>query len=79
MIPVIKPAASGEERKRTEPKSSSAVPNLPIGVLFKIFSVRAVGVPSGFQRSFSFCLVEKKPGAIALTLMLILAKWVANH
>ena len=67
--PVIKLAAFSLSRKSTAPSSSLLSPNRPIGVAARILPVRAVGVPSSFQSSFSFCLVEKKPGAIALTRM----------
>ena len=41
--------------------------------------MRAVGVPSSFHRSFLFCSVEKKPGAMALQRMPRLAKCTASH
>ena len=68
-IPVMKEAASGETKNSVAPAKSSTTPNLPIGVAARIFPVLAVGVPSSFHNNFSFCLVEKKPGAIALTLI----------
>ena len=54
-------------------------PNLPIGVAARILPVRAVGVPSAFQSKAAFCFVEKKPGAIAFTLIPTLLKWTASH
>ena len=77
--PVIKPAALSDTRKRTEPKSSSASPNLFIGVAARILPVRGVGVPSAFHKSAAFCFVEKNPGAIAFTLIFILEKCTASH
>lgn len=56
------------------PINSSASPNLSIGVFLKIFSVLAVGVPSSLYNKFLFCAVTKKPGAIALHLILVFAK-----
>ena len=50
-------------------ESSSGSPNLSIGVAARILPVLSVGVPSSFQRRVAFCFVEKKPGAIALTLI----------
>ena len=44
-----------------------------------IFAVLAVGVPSGFHKRAAFCLVEKNPGAMALTRIPDLAKCTANH
>ena len=75
----MKEAASLFSRNKTAPTSSSASPKRPIGVAARILPVRAVGVPSAFQRSAAFCFVEKKPGAIALTRMPILEKCTASH
>ena len=61
------------------PISSSLSPNLPMGVAARILPVRGVGVPSSLYRSFSFCFVTKKPGAMALTRMPVLAKCTASH
>ena len=59
--------------------SSSDSPKRPMGVALMILPVRAVGVPSAFHSSFAFWAVEKKPGAMALTRMPVLAKWTASH
>ena len=77
--PVIKLAASLLIRKRSPPSSSHDSPNLPMGVAARILPVRAVGVPSGLKRSAAFCFVEKKPGAMALTLMPTFEKCTASH
>ena len=65
--PVIKPAASLFTKNKSPPSNSSLSPKRPIGVAAKILPVLAVGVPSSLNKSFAFCFVEKKPGAIALT------------
>ena len=65
----MKPAASLLNKNNVAPTKSSISPNLPIGVAAKILPVLAVGVPSAFHNNAAFCFVEKKPGAIAFTLI----------
>ena len=78
--PVIKLAASLFSRKSTAPASSFSVsPKRPMGVAARIFPVRGVGLPSGLKSSAAFCLVAKKPGAMALTRMPTLEKCTASH
>ena len=50
-----------------------------MGVAARILPVRGVGVPSSLKSSFWFCLVTKKPGAMALTRMPAGAKCTASH
>ena len=75
----MKLAALLSDKNKVAPNNSSGSPKRPIGVLFKILPVRAVGVPSVFHNKALFWAVEKKPGAMALTRIPSLAKWVANH
>ena len=63
--PVMKEAALLFKRNSSAPSSSSLSPKRPIGVAARILPVRAVGVPSAFHSRAAFCLVEKKPGAMA--------------
>lgn len=78
--PVMKLAASLFKRNSTAPASSfSLSPNRPMGVAAKIFPVRGVGVPSGLNSRDAFCLVEKNPGAMALTRIPTLEKCTASH
>ena len=66
-------------KNKVAPINSSAFPKRFIGVFLRIFSVLAVGVPSSLNNNFSFCLVTKKPGAIALQRILVCAKCTASH
>ena len=75
----MKDAASLLSRKSTAPESSSALPKRPMGVAARILPVRGVGLPSSSKSSFSFCLVTKNPGAMALTRMPALEKCTASH
>ena len=51
----------------------------PIGVPFRIFALRAVGVPSALKSRARFWLLTRKPGAIAFARMPVPAKCVASH
>ena len=75
----MKEAHASSIRKKVAPRSSSASPKRLIGVAARIFSVRAVGVPSGLYSKAWFCAVTRNPGAIALTRMPSLEKWTASH
>ena len=79
ITPVIKPDFVLSVKNINVPKSSSASPKRPIGVAFKILCERAVYEPSAFFKRASFCLVKKKPGAIAFTRMPTFAKCTASH
>ena len=77
--PVMAEAALSSVRKNTPPSSSSLSTKRPMGVPFRIFAERAVGVPSGLKSRARFWLDTRKPGAIALARMPLPAKWVASH
>ena len=72
-------AALSSVRKNTPPRSSSEATKRPMGVPLRIFSERAVGVPSGLKSRARFWLLTRKPGAMALARMPLPAKWVASH
>ena len=50
-----------------------------MGVAAKILPVRGVGEPSALNSKSLFCLVTKKPGAMALTRIFCPAKCTASH
>ena len=77
--PVIALAALSSHRKNTPPSNSSLSTNRLVGVPFRIFSERAVGVPSSLNSSARFWLDTRKPGAIALHRIPVPAKCVASH
>ena len=68
----IKIFMDGEQLDPRDANGTQVEPFIYNGTTY--LPVRAVGVPSSFHSSFAFCLVEKKPGAMAFTRMPTLEK-----